>query len=629
MGETATKETFSFQAEVGRLLDIVAGSLYSNREIFLRELISNASDACDRLRYNAISAPSLIDGDPEFRIDLSVDKKAGTIAIADNGIGMGHDDLLETLGTIAKSGTGAFLDQVTKDAGNELNLIGQFGVGFYSAFMVADRVDAVTRKAGEAEAWLWSSDGKGAFSIEPAQRDERGTTVTLHIKKDAKEFLEESRVRHIVKNYSDHIGFPVRLGGETINSASAIWTRLPKEVSAEQYKEFYHHIAHAFDEPWLTIHNRVEGVVSYTNLLFIPSAPPIDLFEPERQGHVKLYVNRVFITEDTTGLLPPFLRFLRGVVDSEDLPLNISREMLQTEPRLTRIKSGLTKRVLSELKKKATRNPEEYAGFWNDFGAVLKEGLVDDHELKDKILEVCRFASTAGEGLAGLSDYVESMKENQEAIYYIAGDDLAKISVSPHLEGYRARGVEVLLLSDSVDEFWVQRVGEFDGKPFKSVTRGAADLDGIKGVDGTKQEVEDQLPALNTLIALIKLELGDVVKDVRPSRRLTVSPACLIADEGDLDVNIERLLRRHGQLKDTVPRILEINPNHPIIKKLSEKTDAEGAAENRVLRDSAHLLLDQARIIEGEAPSDPAEFARRLNSVMESALRSREPDQKV
>ncbi len=621
MNDTATKEVFSFQTEVGRLLDIVAGSLYSNREIFLRELVSNASDACDKLRHAALTTPSLVEGNQEFQISLNVDKKAKTITIADNGIGMNHDDLLETLGTIAKSGTGAFLDQLGKGDKNDLSLIGQFGVGFYSAFMVADSVEVTTRKAGEEGAWLWSSDGKGEFSIEPANRDERGTTVVLHTKKDAKEFLEETRIRHIVKTYSDHIGFPVLFKDETLNAASAIWTRPPKDVSTEQHTEFYHHSAHAFDEPWLTIHNRVEGLVSYTNLLYVPSSQPLDLFDPERKGHVKLYVNRVFITEDTKGLLPNFLRFLRGVVDSEDLSLNISREMLQTDPKLAKIRSGLTKKVISELKKKATKNPEDYVSFWKNFGAVVKEGLVEEVGVRDKILEICRFTSTHGDELTSLQEYVDRLKDKQEAIYYIAGDDAAKIAHSPHLEGFRAKGVEVLLLSDSVDEFWMQHVTEFDGKPFKSITRGAADLDAIEG-DEPKKDKKDEAdtPALDGLIAAIKLELGDLVKDVRPSKRLTESPVCLIADEGDMDVNLERLLQRHGQLQGGTPRVLELNPDHSIVRKLVERADLEGAGSDALLKDAAHLLLDQARIADGEVPSDPAEFARRLSSVMEQAL---------
>jgi molecular chaperone HtpG len=619
-----SKETFSFQTEVSRLLDIVAGSLYSNREIFLRELISNASDACDKLRHQALTAPSLIEGDHDFKIQLSVDEKAKTITVTDNGIGMNHDDLLATLGTIASSGTGAFIEQLGKDDKKDLGLIGQFGVGFYSAFMVSDKVEVTTRKAGEKEAWLWVSDGKGEFSIEEATRDERGTTVVLHLKKDAKEFLETSRITHIVTTYSDHIGFPVMLAGkegeETLNAASAIWTRAPKDVTAEQYKEFYHHSAHAFDEPWVTLHNRIEGVVSYTNLLFIPSMRPFDLFDPERKSHVKLYVNRVFITEQAEGLLPPYLRFLRGVVDSEDLSLNISREMLQTDPKLAKIRTGLIKKVLGELKKKADKAPEDYAQFWDNFGVVLKEGLVDDFTMRDKLLALTRFKSTSADVQTSLAGYVERMKDGQDTIYYITGEDKTQVATSPHLEGFKAKGVEVLLLTDPVDEFWMQHITEFEGKAFKSITRGAADLDGIKSdeADDKKDEAKaEDAPVLDTLIAAIKLELGESVKDVRPSKRLTESPVCLVADEGDMDVNMERLLRRHGQMTTGMPRVLELNPTHAIVKKLAERA---GDSDDALVKDAAHLLLDQARISEGEIPADPAAFAKRLASVMERAL---------
>jgi len=627
MTDAAAKEIHSFQTEVGQLLDIVAGSLYSNQEIFLRELISNASDACDKLRYEALTNPKLTADNPDFKIEIAIDKKAKSLSISDNGIGMNRDDLLATLGTIARSGTTSFLEGLksaqskTDDASASLGLIGQFGVGFYSAFMVADSVDVLTRKAGEDVAWLWSSDGKGEFSVEPAERGSRGTTVTLHLKKEAKEYLEDARIQHIVKTYSDHIGFPVTLGEDTLNAASALWTRAPKDISEEQHTEFYHHIAHAFDQPWMTLHNKVEGLVSYTNLLYIPSSPPFDLYEPERKSHVKLYVNRVFITEDAKGLMPAYLRFLRGVVDSEDLSLNVSREMLQTDPKLAKIRTGLSRKVISSLKKKATKDAQDFASFWENFGAVFKEGLVEDGPLREKILEVCRFSSTHGDALISLADYVERMKKGQEAIYYIAGDDAEKIIKSPHLEGFRAKGIEVLLLADPVDEFWLQHVTEFEAKPFKSITRGAADLDSITDEEKSDDKKDEpDLQALDGLIAAIKLELGDIVKDVRPSKRLTDSPVCLIADDGDMDVNLERILQRHGQLKTAMPRILELNPSHGIIVKLAERANRDGATGDELLKDSAYLLLDQARILDGEAPADLSEFGRRLNSVLNSAL---------
>jgi len=613
MTEVLEKETFSFQTEVGQLLEIVAGSLYSNREVFLRELVSNASDACDKRRYAALTDASLSPSG-EFAITLEAGKK--TLSISDNGIGMNHADLLETLGTIAKSGTGAFIEALKAEEGDKPGLIGQFGVGFYSAFMVASQVDVTTRKAGEEEAWLWSSDGKGSFTIEPATRDEAGTTVTLHLKKDAKEFADEARIRHIIKTYSEHISFPVTLGEDTLNAAEALWTCPAKDITEEQYTEFYRHTSHAYDAPWHVMHNKVEGTLNHTSLLFVPTVQPLDLSDADRKSHVKLYVNRVFISETTTDLIPAYLRFLRGVVDSQDLSLNVSREMLQTDPKLAKIKAQVTKKVLSELKKKANKAPEDYKTFWGSFGAVLKEGLVEDPALRDRILEICRFDSTGEDAQTSLAAYVERMKEGQDAIFYIAGDDAAKLAKSPHLEGFKAKGVEVLLFSDHVDEFWLQHITEFDGKPLKSITRGAADLDAIKA-DETPDEDKPDEADLSGLIAAIKAELGEAVKDVRPSKRLTDSPVCLIADECDMDVNLERLLKRHGQLQHGMPRVLELNPTHAVITKLAERAvDADDA----LLKDAAHLLLDQARIVEGEGPIDPAAYIRRLSAVMEKAL---------
>ncbi|MDU9007157.1 molecular chaperone HtpG [Sedimentitalea todarodis] len=619
MTEALEKETFSFQTEVGQLLEIVAGSLYSNREVFLRELVSNASDACDKLRYATLTDAHLAPTQ-DFAITLEIAAKPKALSISDNGIGMNHADLLETLGTIAKSGTGAFIDALKADEKDNVGLIGQFGVGFYAAFMVASKVDVLTRKAGESEAWLWSSDGKGAFTIEPAERDTSGTTVTLHLKKDAKEFAEEARIRHIIKTYSEHIGFPVKLGDETLNAAEALWTRPAKDITKEQYTEFYRHTSHAFDEPWHVMHNKVEGILNHTSLLFVPTVQPFDLFEPERKSHVKLYVNRVYISETTKDLIPAHLRFLRGVVDSQDLSLNVSREMLQTDPQLARIKTSITKKVLSELKKKATKAPEEYAAFWGNFGAVLKEGLVEDTALRDRILEVCRFASTGAGGLTSLTEYVSRMKTGQDAIYYIAGEDAAKLAKSPHLEGFKAKGVEVLLLSDHVDEFWLQHITEHDAKPFKSITRGAADLDQIDDDEKQEDTPKAEEADLSMLIAAIKAELGEAVKDVRSSKRLTDSPVCLIADDGDMDVNLERLLKRHGQLEHGMPRVLELNPSHALIAKLADRTKSDADSTDALLKDAAHLLLDQARIVEGEVPPDPTEFARRLGIVMTRAF---------
>jgi molecular chaperone HtpG len=624
--EPTAAETRPFQAEVSRLLDIVAHSLYSEREIFLRELISNGADAGDRLRDLALTDPALAKGDGEYRIELTPDTEAGTLTVADNGIGMSRDDLVANLGTIAHSGTTAFLDQLSGDSAKDVSLIGQFGVGFYAAFMVADMVDVVTRRAGEAEAWRWRSDGKGEYTIETAERDDRGTTITLHLREDAKDYLGAEELSRIVKTYSDHIPFPIKLidgksAAETINQASALWTRPRNEIDELQYREFYHHVAHAFDDPWLTLHFRAEGVIEYTGLLFVPSTQPMDLFHPDRKPALKLYVKRVFITDDCDELLPSWLRFVRGVVDSEDLDLNVSREMLQNNPVLRRIRSGLTNRILGELEKKAETDAEAYAACWENFGAAVKEGLYEDFEHREPLLKLARFRSTHGDGLSSLTDYAGRMKDGQDAIYYISGDTLEPLAKSPQLEGFRARGVEVLLLTDAIDEFWIPSVGVFDGKPFKSVTRGGADLSGIKADAAAEKDggKPDDMPAgLERLVASLKINLGDAVKDVRRSERLTDSAVCLVADETDMDIHLERLLKQHKQLEQSFARILEINPEHALIKRLA--AEAEKDEGSTFLVDAAHLLLDQARILEGEPLPNPSEFARRFEAVMARSL---------
>jgi molecular chaperone HtpG len=640
-------EKRSFQAEVSRLLDIVAHSLYSEKEIFLRELISNASDACDRLRYAALTQPELARSneggeDTNFRVLLTPDKTARTLTIDDNGIGMNHDELIENLGTIARSGTAAFVEnlagELDKDKAKDVSLIGQFGVGFYSAFMVAESVEVIARKAGDDNAWRWTSDGKGEFTVEPAEKASRGTTIILHMRKDEDEFLDPHRLRHIVKTYSDHIALPILLKEdgkeETLNAASALWTRSKAEITPEQYKEFYHHVAHSFDEPWLTIHSRAEGKIEYTNLLFVPSAKPFDLYDPQRKNHVKLYVRRVFITDDCQNLLPPYLRFLRGIVDSEDLPLNVSREMLQNNPILARIKGQITKRVIGELAKKAADAPAEYAKFWDNFGAVLKEGLYEDREQQEALLPLIRFRSTAGEELVSFEDYVGRMKPGQDAIYYLTGDKLELLKKSPQLEGFRARGVEVLLLTDPVDEFWMPALGRYkapgkDGAKetehtLKSITRGGADLSKIAAAEdgtakgGDKTDGKKAPGNIGALIAIFKLALGDAVKDVRVSDRLTDSAVCLVADEGDMDMHLERLLKQHRQLDAEAKRILEINPRSALVERLASRVGQDGASDQ--LGEFAWLLLDQARILEGEPLPDPSAFARRLSMLLEKGL---------
>ena len=621
-------ENHAFQAEVSRLLDIVAHSLYSNREIFLRELISNASDACDKLRYLALTDAELLPEGEELKVELAVSSKS--ITVTDNGIGMSHDELIENLGTIARSGTGAFLDQIEQsgDGKADTSLIGQFGVGFYSAFMVADQVAVTSRKAGETTAHTWTSDGKGEFTVDSAPEDTpRGTKIVLTIKKDAKEFLDRDRLRHIVKAYSDHIALPIVLTAakkdeddERLNEASALWARSKSDITEDQYREFYHHVGHAFDEPWITLHNRQEGVIEYTNLLFVPKTPPFDLFHPERRRHVKLYVRRVFITDDNEDLLPGWLRFMRGIVDSEDLPLNISREMLQHNPVLAKIRRGVVKRIIAALKRKADKEPQEYEEFWSGFGPVIKEGLYEDQDNKDTILELTRFRASETDGWTSLAAYVEAMPETQDAIYTIAGDDIATLRNSPQLEAFKAKGINVLLLADPIDEFWVPTVGVYQEKPFKSITRGDIDLNTITKDDDAEadDDKQDEAPDISALTAMFKLELKDAVKDVRASHRLTDSAVCLVADEGDLDMHLERLMRAHKQTDETSPRILELNPTHPLIKSLAESVTKEGA--KTPITDVAHLLLDQARILEGEPLPDPAAFSRRLTAALRKGL---------
>ncbi len=617
------EEKREFQAEVAKLLDIVVHSLYSNKEIFLRELVSNASDACDKLRYAAQTEAHLTDGDGEYRIRLVPDAAAGTLTIADNGIGMNRDDLVANLGTIAKSGTAEFMSRLSGDAGKDMALIGQFGVGFYSAFMVAESVRVVTRKAGEEHGWVWESDGKGTFTIAPAADAPRGAAITLTLREDAKDFLESHRLTSIIKRYSDHIAIPVILAEDgkeqTINSASALWTRAKADITPEQYKEFYHHVAHAFDDPWLTIHYKAEGAIEYTSLLFVPGSKPFDIFHPDRKQHLKLYVKRVFITDQAEELLPPYLRFLRGVVDSQDLPLNVSREMLQHNPVLAKIKSGLVKRVLSELKKKAADDEAGYATFWETFGPVLKEGIYEDFERKGDILPLCRFRSTAVEGWTTLDEAVGRMKDGQDCLFFATGDDVAALKRSPQLEGFLAKGIEVLLLTDPIDEFWVPAVGEWAGKSLKAVTEGGIDLAAIKGDDASETAKPDAVAAdaMETLIAALKLNLGDAVKDVRSSERLTSSAVCLVAESGQMSMHLEKLLKAHRQLEAGQSRVLEINPRHALIKGLAQAVRSKG---REAVADMAWLLLDQARIVEGEAPADPVEFARRLAAVMEQGL---------
>jgi len=612
-------ETKPFQAEVAELLNLMVHSVYSETDIFLRELISNASDALDKLRYESIAKPELMadGGEPKIRI---VPKKApDTLTVIDNGIGMDRQELIDNLGTIAKSGTKSFLTKLT-EAKDGAGLIGQFGVGFYAAFMVADSIVVTSRRAGSAEAWTWSSSGGAGFEIAPASEDaaarvSRGTEIVLHLKPDASKYLEAYQIERIVSEYSDNIQFPIELVPEEgeprqINSASALWQRSKSELSEDDYKQAYKQIAGAFDEPAMTLHYRAEGRQSYAVLLFAPSSKPFDLFEPERKGKIKLYVRRVFITADA-DLLPPYLRFLRGVIDSEDLPLNLSREMLQNNPQLAQIRKAVTGKVISELDSLADKQPEQFAKIWDAFGPVIKEGLYEDYERREKLLSLARFTTTAGEGRT-LKQYAEAMKQNQTEIYYLVGDSIERLKSNPKLESATARGIEVLLLTDPVDAFWTSGGLDFDGKPLKSLSQGDVNFDLIPKLDTDKAEDKpDEAKADEaTVIAVIKDALGDRVSDVKASQRLTSSASCLVAGGFGPDRELEKMLARANKGAATKP-VLEINLGHPLVAALADtkadKTDAT---------DLSFLLLEQAQILDGELPEDPAAFAGRLNRLV-------------
>ncbi len=620
MAKTAEKpktESHQFQAEVAKLLQLMVHSVYSDRDVFLRELISNAADALDKLRYEAIAAPALLEEAPLLNIAITPDKAAKTLTIADSGIGMGEDELIDNLGTIAKSGTQAFVEK----AGQGVNLIGQFGVGFYSAFIVANRVEVTSRKAGTDESFTWASEGLGTFTVSPAEKGPRGTAIVLHLKDDALEFLEGWKIEQVVRAYSDHIGHPIMLaeGSEApkqINTANAIWTRPKSEVTAEQHKEFFGHVSGSYSDPAMTIHYRAEGRHEYTVLLYVPGERPFDLYDPERRGRQKLYVKRVYIADDAE-LLPPYLRFVRGVIDSEDMPLNLSREMLQHNPQVAAIRKAVTNKVLGEIKKFSESDAEKFLKMWEIFGPVIKEGLYEDFEHRDQLFAFARFRSTKNASVT-LKDYVAGLKENQTAIYYLAGEDAVKAAASPQLEGYKARDVEVLLFVDPVDSFWVRTAMGFDGKPFKSVTQGTADLDLIAVKDAPpKSEVKESATA--KLIVAMKESLGDKVKDVRSSTRLTDSAVCLVAD-GELDRTLEKLLARQKDSGVNVSApVLEINAGHPLLAALAAAA-ADGGASSPELADAAQLLLDQAHVLEGEPVDDPAGFSRRMANVLTRAF---------
>ena len=604
-----TLERHEFGAEVGRLLDLVVHALYSDREIFLREL---AADAVDRRRFEALTDSTL--GLPaEARVRIVPDKAARTLTISDPGIGMSKAELAQHLGTIARSGTLAFTRSLAQAQATEKpSLIGQFGVGFYSAFMVAERVEVTSRRAGGEEAWCWASEGQGSYTLAPASRAEPGTDIVLHMKADAEEFLEPFRLQAVIRKWADHITIPITVAqdgkDEPANEGTALWRKPKSEVTEEQYTEFYRHVAHAFDQPWATLHWRAEGTLDYSALLFIPGMKPFQAVEGERESRLRLHVRRMFIT-DEAGLLPPWLRFVEGVVDTEDLPLNVSREMLQSTPVLARIRKAVTNRVLSDLKSRA-KDEADYAKFWENFGPVLKEGAWEDAEHRKEVATLLRFRSSAVEGWTSLADYVARMKEGQEAIHFLLGDDPAALAHSPQLEGFRAKGVEVLLLSDGIDAFWPERLAEFEGKPIRSVTQGMVDLSKIAGAPEAG-EASGEAADVAELLARLKEALKDEVGEVRATDRLVESAVVLAAPQYGPDLQMQRMLRRAGRGSGAGLPVLEINPRHPLIRRL-----AEGVATDTALAEKAGLLLDLARVQDGDTPRDPAGFARRVAAAL-------------
>ena len=635
MSVEANQETLGFQTEVKQLLDLMVHSLYSNREIFLRELISNASDAGDKLRFEALQDDGLYEKDSDLKIRVEFNKELKTITVLDNGIGMSRDEVIENLGTIAKSGTKQFFESLTGDQTKDSQLIGQFGVGFYSCFIAAKKVEVITRRAGESRAKgvRWISEGENDYSIETVDRAKRGTKVVLHLREDADEFLNGYRLREIITKYSDHISFPIVMdkedvkddisdkdkdkiesGEDTVNSATALWTRNKKEIKNEEYNEFYKHIGHDFEDPLAHIHNKVEGKLEYTSLLYIPSQAPFDLWDREQRHGVKLYVRRIFIMDDAQQLLPPWLRFIRGVIDSDDLPLNISREILQQNKVVDSIRSGCTKKIIGLLKSMAKNDEEKYQKFWKIFGKVLKEGVVDSTDYKDDLSHLFRFSSThedTEDQKVSLKDYVERMPESQKSIYYVIADSYMTAKSSPHLEIFRKKDIEVLLLSEPIDEWVTTHLSEFDSKKLQSVNKGELDLGDIQDEDEKKKDKESN-KAHDELVKRIKDILDEKVKEVRVTSRLTTSPACLVSDDNDMGRHLEQILKASGQNIPGSKPILEINPDHPIIKKIDDEKD------NDLFTDWSHILFDQALLSEGGQLADPVNFVNKLNAMIVS-----------
>src|SRR6056300_1130920 len=616
-------EHYQFAADTGKILDIVIDSLYSQKEIFLRELVSNASDAISKRQFESLQGEAA--GSFDGVISIAVDKKAKSITISDNGIGLDADDLKETLGTIASSGTKAFLEQMDKAgdaAKTQSQLIGQFGVGFYAAFMVAERVEVVSKKATSNEAFCWASDGKSGFSITPASKAETGSDITLFLKSDAKEYLDEARISHLIKKYSDHISFPINwlskdADPKRLNASTALWTQPAKDIAEDDYQAFYNGVSGSYDAPFATFHNKTEGVVEFTNLLFIPSVAPFDLYDPDRKSKLQLYVNRVFITDQCDELVPKWMRFLRGVIDTPDVNLNVSREMLQQNPAVTKISKAVVKRVLSELKKALEKRRDEYAAFWEGLGKVLKEGLYEDQANSEKLLEICLFRSTKADKLITLQEYIDDFAENQGVIYYLSSDDADRARLSPHLESFQAKNIDVLLLTDPIDDFWLSNIQQFAGKNFQSITRGEVDISKIGEATSKDDQPEENLS--DQFVAKIKHVLEGNVANVRSSANMETSLARLVADDNGMDQQMERMMRMHNPDFKGMPKVLEVNAKHPLIKSLNAKLEA---GEFEGSDDFAKLILDSALVAEGEAIIDPRDFAKRLSDVMQKARSS-------
>ncbi|RVU82735.1 molecular chaperone HtpG [Leucothrix sargassi] len=634
MTQAQAKESMQFQTEVDQLLQLMIHSLYSNKEIFLRELISNGADACDKLRFNAISDDSLYEGDGDLRVEVEFDEEANTVTIRDNGIGMTRDQVIENIGTIAKSGTKEFISKLSGDAAKDSNLIGQFGVGFYSAFIVADKVTLTTRAAGTTESVTWESDGQSGFTLEAADKASRGTEIVLHLKEDEKEFANGYRLRNVISTYSDHIPLPVMMyknempeydeegnvkesepkepEWEVVNKAKALWTQSKSEISDEEYQEFYKGITHDYQDALAWSHNNVEGNLEYKSLLYVPGKAQMDLWEPEQRNGIKLYVQRVFIMDDTKNLMPNYLRFVRGVIDSNDLPLNVSREILQSNKTIESMKKASVKKVLGLLDKMAKNEPEKYQSFWDEFGKVIKEGPSEDMANKEQIAKLIRFSSThtdAEKQNVTLEDYVSRMQEGQEKIYYVTADSFTAAKNSPHLEVFRAKGIEVLLLSDRVDEWMINGLTEFDGKQLQSVAKGELDLGNLDSEED-KEEQKKTEESAQPILKQLKEVLAEKVEDVRVSHRLTSSPSCIVLNEQDMALYMQQLMKQAGHEMPSSKPILEINPTHPLLVRMEGETDDE------LFNDWASILFDQALLAEGGQLEDPAGFVHKLNALM-------------